>query len=166
MSAAKQNKKSARGANIKLDLSKDQKQDILEAFSLLDAEGSGLIRGRDLKVALRALGFEPTSSELRHLILEYDKDNKGLDFKNFLDIMTKKMTDKDSREDHVRAFQMFDEEEKGYINFSNLKNVAKVLGEDIGDEEIQEMIDEGDKSGNGKVSEQEFLRLMRKTALL
>lgn len=47
------------------------------------------------------------------------------------------MTDKDTREDHVRAFQMFDEEEKGYINFLNLKNVARLLGEDIADEEIQ-----------------------------
>lgn len=77
MSARKSEKKGARGNSIKLELSRDQKQDILEAFNLLDVEGSGLIHGKDLKVALRALGFDPTSSELRHLLHEYEKDNKG-----------------------------------------------------------------------------------------
>jgi centrin-1 len=43
--------------------------------------------------------------------------------------------------------------------------VAKELGENLTDEEIQEMIDEADRDGDGQVSEEEFMRIMRKTSL-
>jgi Ca2+-binding EF-hand superfamily protein len=33
------------------------------------------------------------------------------------------------------------------------------------DEELQEMIDEADRDGDGEVNEDEFIRIMRKTAL-
>jgi Ca2+-binding EF-hand superfamily protein len=34
------------------------------------------------------------------------------------------------------------------------------------DEELQEMIDEADRDGDGEISEAEFERIMRKTSLL
>ncbi len=33
------------------------------------------------------------------------------------------------------------------------------------DEELQEMIDEADRDGDGEISEDEFLRIMKKTSL-
>ena len=39
----------------------------------------------------------------------------------------------------------------GRITFKNLKRVAKELGENLTDEEIQEMIDEADRNGDGEV---------------
>ena len=45
-----------------------------------------------MKVALRALGFEPTKEEIKNLIGNFDKDNTGrIDFHEFLDIMIRKM---------------------------------------------------------------------------
>jgi centrin-1 len=43
--------------------------------------------------------------------------------------------------------------------------VAKELGENLTDEEIQEMIDEADRNGDGEVDEEEFYRIMKKTSL-
>jgi Ca2+-binding EF-hand superfamily protein len=43
--------------------------------------------------------------------------------------------------------------------------VAKELGENMTDEEIQEMIDEADRDGDNEISEEEFLRIMKKTSL-
>jgi Ca2+-binding EF-hand superfamily protein len=39
------------------------------------------------------------------------------------------------------------------------------LGENISDEELQEMIDEADRDGDGEVSQEEFIRIMAKTNL-
>jgi Ca2+-binding EF-hand superfamily protein len=46
-----------------------------------------------------------------------------------------------------------------------LKRVSKELGENLTDEELQEMIDEADMDGDGEVNESEFLRIMKKTEL-
>ena len=43
--------------------------------------------------------------------------------------------------------------------------MAKELGESMSDEELREMIDEADRDGQGKVSQQDFIRIMRKTSL-
>ena len=43
--------------------------------------------------------------------------------------------------------------------------MAKELGENLTDEEIQEMIDEADRDGDGEVNEEEFYRIMKKTSL-
>ena len=53
---------------------------------------------------------------------------------------------------------------QGKISFKNLKRVAKELGENMTDEELQEMIDEADRDGDGEVSEEEFYRIMKKTS--
>jgi len=113
---------------------------------------------------MRALGFEPKKEEIRRMIADIDKDGSGtIDFNEFLQMMTAKMSEKDSKEEILKAFRLFDDDETGKISFNNLKRVAKELGENLTDEELQEMIDEADKDGDGEVSEAEFLRIMKKT---
>ena len=46
-----------------------------------------------------------------------------------------------------------------------MKNIAKQLGENLTDEELQEMIDEADMDGDGEVNEAEFFRMMKKTEI-
>ena len=55
----KKGKKSKNKDTFRQQLSEKQKKDIKEAFDLFDADGSGVIDIKELKVALRALGFEP-----------------------------------------------------------------------------------------------------------
>lgn len=51
------------------------------------------------------------------------------------------------------------------LHLQNLKRVSKELGENLTDEELQEMIDEADRDGDGEINEEEFIRIMRKTNL-
>ena len=47
------------GGKKQKELTEEQKQEIKEAFDLFDTDGSGTIDAKELKVAMRALGFEP-----------------------------------------------------------------------------------------------------------
>ena len=49
---------------------------------------------------------------------------------------------------------------------STARDPARVpAGENMTDEELQEMIDEADRDGDGEINEDEFLRIMKKTSL-
>lgn len=152
--------------NKRNELNEEQKLEIKEAFDLFDTNGTGRIDAKELKVAMRALGFEPKKEDIRKIISDVDKDGSGtIDYNDFLDIMTIKMSERDPKEEILKAFRLFDDDETGKISFKNLKRVAKELGENIADEEIQEMIDEADRDGDGEINEEEFMRIMKKTNL-
>merc|ERR1711907_780665 len=148
------------------ELTEEQRQEIREAFDLFDTDGSGTIDAKELKVAMRALGFEPKKEEIKKMIADVDTDGSGtIDFNEFLEMMTAKMSERDPMEEIIKAFRLFGDDETGKISFRNLKRVAKELGENMTDEELQEMIDEADRDGDGEVNEEEFLRIMKKTNL-
>lgn len=133
---------------------------------MFDTDGSGKIDAKELKVAMRALGFEPKKDEVKKMISEIDKDGSGkIDFNDFLNLMTAKMSEKDSRAEIMKAFRLFDDDDTGTITFANLKRVAKELGENMTDDELREMIDEASKSKSGEITEEEFFRIMKKTNL-
>ena len=63
----------------------EQKQEIREAFDLFDTDGSGTIDAKELKVAMRALGFEPKKEEIKKMIADIDKDGSGtIDFEEYV----------------------------------------------------------------------------------
>ena len=65
----------------------------------------------------------------------------------------------------MKAFKLFDEDNTGRISLRNLRRVARELGENLSDDELQAMIDEFDKDGDGEISEQEFLNIMKQTSI-
>ncbi len=71
--------------------------------------------------------LELLSVDMDQSILVILQDGSGtIDFSEFLEMMTAKMSEKDSREEILKAFRLFDDDETGKISFRNLKRVAKV----------------------------------------
>ncbi|XP_019522533.1 PREDICTED: centrin-4-like [Hipposideros armiger] len=150
----------------KTELNETQNQEIKEAFELFDVDGSGTINVKELKIAMRALGFEPKKEEIKKLIAAIDKEGTGIiSFEDFFAIMSIKMSEKDEKEEILKAFKLFDDDDTGSITLNNIKKVAKELGENLTDDDLQEMLDEADRDRDGEINEEEFLRMMQKTSL-
>merc|ERR1711883_50012 len=110
-------------------LTEEQLDEIREAFSLFDSDASGMIDIRELKAAMRALGFEVKNEELKKMV-----------------------------EDIEKVFKLFDDDNTNKISFRNLARVAEELGENIDDEELQDMINQADRDGDGEINLDEFYR--------
>ena len=109
-------------------LSEEQIEEVREAFGLFDADASGQIDVRELKAAMRALGFEVKNDELKKMVADVDTDGSGqIEFAEFLAMMTGKMGEKDSREDIEKVFKLFDDDSTGAISVKNLRRVARCV---------------------------------------
>ncbi|MCJ8742376.1 hypothetical protein PDJAM_G00081340 [Pangasius djambal] len=75
-------------------------------------------------------------------------------------LVTDRILDRDPKEEVLKAFKLFDDDDSGKISLKNLRRVARELGEDMSDEELRAMIDEFDTDGDGEISQEEFLSIM------
>ena len=150
----------------KFELTEEQKQEIREAFDLFDSDRSGYVDAEEIKVAMRALGVEPKDSEIQKMISEVDADGNGqIEFDEFNKMMTNAILNRDPKDDLRKAFKLICTDNSGKIGLRHLKQVCKDLGERLSEEDLQDMIDEADRDQDGKVSKDEFFRIMKKQGL-
>ena len=139
-------------------LSQKQKNEIKMAFDYFDQGGAGKIKKKELKVILRALGFDPANEELDKLV-----DNKNdkkldekdtIDFQEFMDIMLIKIEEKLSLDDIKYAFNKIakireksNDTDYKCIFTEDIAKMAEVLGEKLTKEEIEEMLNEAIAAG-------------------
>jgi centrin-3 len=147
-------------------VSKEQRQEIKEAFDIFDSERTGKMDYHELKVAIRAMGFEIKKPEALELMARYDSDDTGyIGFEAFEEIMIQRYAAQDPMDEIRKAFELFDEEKRGKISYRSLRRIARDLGEKLSDEELRGMIDEFDKDQDGEINEDEFIEIMKQTSL-
>merc|ERR1719161_2916489 len=126
------------GGKKQKELTEEQKQEIKEAFDLFDTDGSGNIDAKELKVAMRALGFEPKKEEIQKMISDGDDDGSGtIEYEEFLKMMAHKILNRDPKDEMLKAFRLFDDDETGAVTFKNLKRVCRETNQSLSDDEIQ-----------------------------
>ena len=136
-------------------VSRDNTSEICRCFP-------GMIDGTELKTAMEALGFKPKREEIKKMLADIDKDGNGtIEAGEFMELMTAKYSDKDAKDDMIKAFGLFDDDSTGKISMKNLKRVAAELGETMSDDELKEMMTMGDSDGDGEVNQDEFIRIMQ-----
>jgi calmodulin len=139
----------------------EQVSEFKEAFDLFDKNGDGQISTKELGTMMRSLGQNPSDSELQDMIDEVDADNTGtIDFTEFLTMMARKMKETDSEEEIKEAFKIFDRDGSGFISAAELRQVMTSLGENLTDDEIDEMIRENGQDGDERIDYNEFVQLM------
>ena len=145
-------------AVYKFKFTKEQNRDLQTAFEIVDKDGTGNVDIKDLKVILRALGFEPQEDEIKKLLSTInrsdDEENskKGystntIDFEEFKKIMNNKLRESEEIEQLRIGFHSFadqkikkDTNEPEYITLNSLREVANELREVVNDEELKEMM--------------------------
>ncbi|KAG5866331.1 hypothetical protein JTB14_029091 [Gonioctena quinquepunctata] len=151
-------------------VSKSQMKEFREAFRLFDKDGDGSITKEELGRVMRSLGQFARTEELQQMLQEVDIDGDGnVSFEEFVDIAWSAGAGSDP--DHVQsseeeekelrdAFRVFDKHNRGYITASDLRAVLQCLGEDLSEEEIEDMIKEVDVDGDGRIDFYEFVNAL------
>lgn len=156
----------AKGRKNKFELTEDQKQELREAFELFDANKTGSIDLHELKVLMRALGFDVKKPEVIKIVHDVDPNNSGaVDYDQFLEIMSERYAGRDPEDEIRKAFSLFDDDRSGKISLKNMKRVARELGENLSEEELQAMIDEFDRDQDGEISGEEFMYIMKQSTM-
>ncbi|KAL2055281.1 hypothetical protein ABVK25_004619 [Lepraria finkii] len=143
-------------------LTEEQLKDLRATFALFDDDGNGEITATELGNMMRSLGLKPSETELQDIMNEIDSDHSGtISFDAFAPILAHKVANADSDAELRAAFGGFDKDGSGTIDTEALRHLLKSIGEDLTDEQIEEMIREADKDGDGCIDYNEFVQLMR-----
>ncbi|KAJ3306671.1 Calcium-binding component of the spindle pole body (SPB) half-bridge [Kappamyces sp. JEL0829] len=109
---------------------------------------------------MSALGFDAKKVEVLKILRDNEKQKGLIDWEDFNVVMTEKILERDPIEEMKKAFKLFDDDNTGKISLKNLKRVAKEIGENVDEEDLQAMIDEFDLDQDGEINEQEFIDIM------
>ena len=144
------------------DLTELQIAEYKEAFQIFDKHGEGVISSKELGTIMRSLGLNPTDEDLKEIIdsFDNDKNNNLIDFNSFLIIMARRKNDVDKEEDLLDAFRVFDKENNGKILSRELRYVMMSSGEDLNENDIEDMIHEASIDNDEYIDYHKFVRLM------
>merc|ERR1719353_2819364 len=146
-------------AHVKPGVTLDEVEEMKETFDLFDADGSGRVAARDLKASLQTLGL--ASSAIQQVTSDIDRLNLDfLRFEDFMDVMTSELVCKDRMSDIHKVFQLFDVDGSGYIDSDRLGQIAQELGERLTRQQLGDMIARADADGDGRVTLDDFYRVM------
>ena len=70
------------------------------------------------------------------------------------------MKESEPEEELVEVFKIFDKDDNGTVDWYDLKEIFKELGEIVTDEDLKEMIEEHDHNGDQALNFEEFVRMM------
>ncbi|KAH7890374.1 myosin regulatory light chain cdc4 [Phlebopus sp. FC_14] len=129
----------------------------LEAFALFDKKGTGCVPRETLGDLVRALGQNPTQSEVAEIIASAPRE---VDYKTFLTILNRPDGFKPAGtpEEFIRGFQVFDKDGNGFIGAGELRYVLTQLGEKMTDEEVDELLKGAQIASDGNINYESFVR--------
>ena len=154
-------------SSAKTEVTEEHLIEIDEAFEVF-AQKSGSIDDHELKVAIRALGFNIKREEAQRLAAaasrgRAERDGR-IDLQAFRRIMVQKIEERDPDEEIASTFDFFDTEQSGRVGVEQLKQVAAELGEKIDDAELEAMVEEFAAGDTGEVTLREFRYIMKQTS--
>ena len=125
----------------------------------------GTIDPHDVITSMQTLHLNEKSPVIYELFEEFDTPENSknrLDYEEFVDLLSQKLSDKDSQKSIERFYEAFlTNTNKDTIDFDVLKKVAQDVGDDITDEQIRKLLERCAQNGKDMTFE-EFYDVMTK----
>jgi calmodulin len=148
-------------AEEKPALSPEQIAEFRDAFNIFDKDGDGRVNVKELSTVFRALGQNPSMSEVEAMVADVDTEGTHtVEFSEFLEMMAKLLKEKSVEDEVKEAFAAFDKDKDGKITAAELIHILKNIGEPLPQEDIDEMIAEADINKDGVIDYVDFIHRM------
>jgi len=132
-----------------------------EAFQALDKKGEEQIKVGDIAAGFKKLGHNMKPEFMEKWEEDIDVEGTGyIDYDEFELLFRRKLQEDDDERELKEMFRVLDKEKKGEVNVNELRWIMKSLGDDLTEEDIDEMIADVDTDGSGWVDYDEFAKLM------
>ncbi|XP_034289755.1 calcium-binding protein 4 [Pantherophis guttatus] len=148
------------------ELSTLELDELLDAFKEFDTDQDGFLSYKDLGDCMRTMGYMPTEMELLE-VSQHIKMRMGgrIDFEEFVEMMRPKVLEETAHMVGVRelkiAFREFDTDGDGAISSLELRQaVTALLDEQLNAQELDEILQDVDLNGDGKVDFDEFVMML------
>ena len=144
--------------------SRDEVSGLHDIFSLMDRGCNGKVSAEDMKQLLNSLKCYPNDAELSRIIVEVDFDCDGeISFEDFLVYCLKQETRCSAVEEDKEiknAFDFLDRNGDGYVSAADLRHAMRSIGQDVEEQQAEEMLAEVDEEGDGRISYECFKNIM------
>nr|AFK09219.1 calcium-dependent protein kinase [Dunaliella salina] len=137
-----------------------------EMFHSIDTDNSGTISVEELHEGLRKKGSHVDPREAQYIMDSIDVNgNSRIDYEEFL-AATLHLTKLNREEQMINAFKFFDKDESGFITKDEIVRGLADLGEEANKDEVNAIMSQADKNGDGKIDYEEFCIMMRSNHLM
>ncbi|XP_033214006.1 dynein regulatory complex protein 8-like, partial [Belonocnema kinseyi] len=138
---------------------------LIDAFEVFDNARSHEVDVRELGTIIRSLGCVITEAELQEIQVEVeDVENNCVPQARFIEYMCKAIRERKFKpadpEDLLKAFQLLDVENRGYIMRNDLERALMEVGEPFSKEEINEMMAIACDSETNRVNYEHYINLL------
>lgn len=143
----------------------DESQEIKEIFDLLD-NGKSFVDMKDLKIAFHALDFKYDQEEVKSLMTKLQLgDSTLINYNDFSKLLSFKMLDRDVNKEYEKNFNLISDSKSNLITFESLKKVIDDLGENISNDELNEIINEIASDPKHGITENDYILAMKENNL-
>ena len=152
----------------KLQISKEDIDNLTTAFEYFDSEKSGKLNLPKVIKVMEEVKFDEANPLIYETIIELSNNKRykdGLELNDFLSELDKKVNDTKSEEGLKRVFEvMIDDPEQTTLTKEAFKKLAKKYGDDVTDDEVNQIF-EIVEPGSDEISFESFYIIMNKKGL-
>ena len=177
MANTDQSKKKGKKKHVQFKVEESNEVDkAMKTFLVFEHGDSGVLSFSEFNEAIRDIGLDPSSDQVRRLFNRVDSDGNGkIDFEEFLKLfsLVKSNTDekKESQEDpgfdeerrkSLKLLKMFDTDGDGQLSISEWQTVLSRMGMKLSSKEEKALFRNVDSNGDGKIDLDEFMKYLAK----